>query len=417
MPKKLQLIVNSPVIYVIAILSMVYAFTISFEPAFGDGISFTLSAISHWDFASNATNHMMYINLLRFLFLAIPAHPYVLFPLFSTISALIVIAIMYLNLRLLDFDKWKSALAVLLLGLSFTFWRHALVTEVYTFNLIFTSVFIWLYLKFNATKSIKYIYIMAVIWAISTWVHIQNILLLPALFYCFYKQGLKHFFILSTISSLLFLCLFIPSILGFNTISSVFFDNEFKDEVLGFSLFDTLKGLAKGIGFTVFNFGIASILIIYGLTRKKFLSQHITFWSLIFFPVFGFAARYNVSDNYVFFLQSYLVLIIAFAYALKSLNVKIYMIFLIVLMQPLFYFLSTKMAVKSNWGATIQNQKAYKGGLRFFLWPGMRQNPSPFDVLKAIEEQKLDLHLNPEIEPNIIKAKKLLQLEENNFNK
>ncbi|MGB0432527.1 MAG: hypothetical protein ACPGLV_18770, partial [Bacteroidia bacterium] len=129
--------------------------------------------------------------------------------------------------------------------------------------------------------------------------------------------------------------------------------------------------------------------------------------------VYGFAARYNVTDNYVFFLPAYLVLIILFSLfanqvAIKS-KTKSLLIFGMALGMPIFYSIAPLVASKTSFGIQMNQDKAYKGGASFYFYPGMRSNNGGLWLGNKIKQQHIKPDLNLEIEQNANNALKYLE--------
>ena len=208
----------------------------------------------------------------------------------------------------------------------------------------------------------------------------------------------------------------LPLVTGSNSLSSILFDNSFQDEVLGFQLSVLLKGFAKAIGYLLFNFGVFAVVLVLA-PFKNVLAKEVRMGLLIVaIPVFGFAARYNVSDNYVFFLPCYLALAVMAGPYLQmlwkeQLRYKIIALGLVA-MVPIGYAVLPQIALKTTKGKELHQQKWYKGGVYFFLWPGMNKNPGAKDLIRSIDAGLIDPKENLEIEQNAQNARDYLQLME-----
>ena len=87
------------------------------------------------------------------------------------------------------------------------------------------------------------------------------------------------------------------------TVASVFFDTVFRDEVLAFDPAGMSISFVKSIAYLLFNFHVWTVVMLWGLVEA--VRSHRTVGValiLIIVPVWLFAFRYPVSDNYVFFL-------------------------------------------------------------------------------------------------------------------
>jgi len=226
-------------------------------------------------------------------------------------------------------------------------------------------------------------------------IHIQNILILPAYIIYLWLQYKENSTIrpilFPTISAILLfsILLFIPIIYNTNTISSIFFDNGFRDEVLNLEISLIAKGFFKSILFVIYNFTIFNIFIVIGVFKIYKKNRNIFYYlSLLLVTFWVFAMRYNVSDNYVFFLPAYLVLAIFLSQGLGSLrktDLKIkflknkYIILIIALsFNPLSYYVTFSITKKIDRLADFNNRFLYKGGLKYYIWPGLNYNNALF---------------------------------------
>jgi hypothetical protein len=107
-------------------------------------------------------------------------------------------------------------------------------------------------------------------------------------------------------------------------------------------------------------------------------------------PTYFFSMRYIVSDNYVFFLPAYLVLLGVFAigcwYISHKLTKRTQMLVFVMLMihQPIAYQTSLWIVEQLPVLEEFKKRKAYKGGLRYYLWPGMNNNVDILSLSKQI---------------------------------
>lgn len=398
-------------------------FAASGEPAFGDDLSFTLAAMKGFDWATNATNHFLYINSMHALyafFEQLGGAGRLPFLAFSLVPGILVLSCLFRIFKELGVSFIVSALAVMAFGFSFTFWRHNEIVEVYTLNLAINAQVILWFVRWNKDRKQSYLIKAAVLLGVGMLVHVQNVLLLPFLAFWSYQQStwkiqehIKPVLAFLIPASILII---IPLATGSNTLSSILFDNSFQDEVLGFQLMVLVKGFGKAIAYLVFNFGFFAILLTLA-PFKKILDKTLTLGLVaIAVPVFVFAARYNVSDNYVFFLPSYLALMVLAGPYLQELlkeRKKVVPVALCcVLLVPGLYAALPYLALKTPQGQELQAQKWYKGGVYFFLWPGMNKNPGAKELIRSIDSGLLDPNENLEVEQNVQNAREYLQLME-----
>ena len=121
--------------------------------------------------------------------------------------------------------------------------------------------------------------------------------------------------------------------------------------------------------------------------------------NLFLVPYLGFAVKYNVTDNHVFFLIPYLIMVIFMAEGLKSMFSRwgkrslIIAVCCTVMSFPM-YLLASKLAVRIPQLAQLDKQKAYKGGIAYFLNPVHRiYAEDPLKIAKeSIVEGKRPVH-------------------------
>lgn len=411
---------------VILFFACMYAFfAASAGPAFGDDLSFTVAAMKGFDWATNATNHFLYINVMHGLYLFFEwlspgSSGRVPFLLMSLIPGLMVLGYLFEIFKVLKVSRWVSGLVVAAFAFSFTFWRHNEIVEVYALNLALNAqIFLW-FVKWNQQRDASYLLKAAFLLGVAMLVHVQNVLLLPFLAFWMYSHSgwkLKEYvgpalaFLVP--SSILVI---IPMVSGSNSLSSILFDNSFQDEVLGFQLSVLAKGFAKAIGYLLFNFGVFAVLFAVASFKKNLVKEVRIGLLLVAIPVFAFAARYNVSDNYVFFLPCYLALAVMSGPYLQQfwkdhMRYKIIGLAFIA-MVPIGYAVLPKIALMTQKGQELHQQKWYKGGVYFFLWPGMSKNPGARDLIRSIDSGRIDAEENLEIEQNAQNARDYLQLME-----
>ena len=124
-------------------------------------------------------------------------------------------------------------------------------------------------------------------------------------------------------------------------------------------------------------------------------------------PVWLFAMRYRVSDQYVFFLPAYLILVMMSGYAfqrfIQSIGVKFRVPILaaVMLLPPFFYELAPVLARTGPGSLAFHARKSYKGGLRYYLRPGLRGIPDMFDYVTPGPEGAIRIIRPPGIEDEL----------------
>jgi hypothetical protein len=361
---------------------------------FGDSMGFLTSVTIGRDLATNATNHFLYVNLVAAFSQFLPSGS--LFGnsvLFSIICSVITIYIVYKTALLISANNSVSLSAAVMLALSFTYWRQTEIIEVYTCNNMFFTGMLYFVTKDIYSGENRNQLPVTMFYGIALLVHIQNILLIP--FYLIYlwqvsgKNYLKilvNLIVLGLVSSVLII---IPLVWKTNSVISVFFDDNFQDKATEIQLTVVLKGLLKSIGYFLYNFHLWTFFILHGiylLFRKN--KQYFILLVIAAVPFWGFACRYDVPDNYVFFQQAYICMVIASVFSLQYWLCKFTALkllpFITILCFPLFYWITWNFSLKVKELDDLNRQKAYKGGLKYLLWPGMRANGG--DLLKISKE-------------------------------
>lgn len=293
---------------------------------------------------------------------------------FTLILGASTVTILYKIILKITSENWPSFLGAILMGLSFSFWRNSEIVEIYTFNAFLISLFILFAVKFIYNKNDKHLLFAAFILGISLWNHIQNILMIPGLFYLFYLSKKRTVTIQSiTLFSLLFLGLFFIPILKGEELSIVFKSNH-SDHSVNFS--HILTDLSKSIFYLIYNFWHFLFLGLWGfyllLKRNLILALFLIISAL---PVYGFATLFSVSDNYVFFIPFNLIFATFISIGIKEFYQKGYKKSLLtVFLIPAFYWLAFKVILKTEVGSNFNQEKKYKGGLAYYMLPWLKNN-------------------------------------------
>ncbi len=379
-------------------LLLLYGLSRNPYPEFGDSLGFVYHASVGFDWATNATSHFLYANLNHILV--------VLLPFFSPVFVLSLVSLVFgllsveqirqlgLALKL----KASSALfAAAIFALGFSWWRQVVTIEVYSMQLFWVLRMMVLMTRDEVEGQYRRAWWVSLLYGLSLLAHIQNLLLLPLWLYYYLRGRTRGVSWLSPIAAfLLFALLFIPPTLrGTNSYAAIFFDRQFQGEVMQFDIMTILKGFARSLGYMVYNFHLFMIPIGIGLwqwlqARKAWtialIGSGLLFW--------GFAMRYNVNDNYVFFLMPYAVLAIAGGLGYQKLSRHRKWEpwgFLFSGISILVYFIAVLLAMQVPQLERWAEPKAYKGGLKYYLYPGRALAPDPIKLAQQIK--------NGEIEP------------------
>lgn len=397
---------------VFGMLAMIYLVNRSPYSGFDDGMGFLLEAETGFNFHTNATNHFLYINLSYILvqvFFFVPA-VWVL-TLLPIICSLFALWRVYQIGRLIVAPPLVALMPVMIIGLSFTFWQQTEIIEVYAFNNFLFLSFFYYALKDLLRGTRHHFLLVAILLGLGVLTHIQNILSLPFFFYyLFSKSDLRLRHRLQSLGIFLGLAfiLFIPPLFfELNSISEIFFDRKFRGNVMDVDLQGLLKGMTKGMLYLMYNFHMALLFIFYGWYRMFRVRRGLFYiFLLILVPYLGFAVKYNVNDNHVFFLIANILLAIPAVFTFEKVAMKLmpyltWMLPMMFMMSPMMYMMATKMAPKkSDFVAKYDVEKAYKGGAVHLLWPGKAQAKDPLKLAKEIHSNDPNAFERGEIEWN-----------------
>lgn len=362
---------------------------------FGDCMGFVLDTEkNNFILKTTSTAHFLYLNISvltnKVLHLGGLGSTRIL----STFSGALTVALLFLISFEIIKNKIVSIVGAIIFGFGFSFWRNAGIPEVYTFNSIFLGLYLLFSVKLYARKDSKFLVFAGVVLGISLWAHIQNILLIPAFLYSiFLFKKEKNAWLSLIFFTLILAGLFIQPFYDGISFKYVFKSGSWVENSLKKSFLDYLKDILKAFAYLIYNFWHFIILGILGVLFliKKNLSLSI-FLLTSGIPIFGFATFYAVSDNYVFFIGFNLIFAISCAIGLNVFIQKKYFKFLLSssLLIPVFYILSYNIALKIPQGKEFNNFKNYKGGLKYYLLPWIRDNKGiiefTMDKTKAPEE-------------------------------
>ncbi|WP_223606599.1 DUF2723 domain-containing protein [Chryseobacterium sp. OSA05B] len=348
---------------------------------FGDCVGFVLDAEKgKLATIATATTHFLYINTVILLknitgFNGIEASR-----LLIVSSGAATVSIVYLTVKSITKTEWASLTAAFVFGFSFSFWRNAEIVEVYTYNTLWVSLFFFAIIRSFTENKKQYILWAGIFLGISLWVHIQNILLIPAfLVFLFYFKSEKKYFYPSLLAfGLLFASLFILNVTQglpfkspYSSDQGTWVDDSFKKTFIQY-LKDFIQSLAYLIyNFNVFTFfGVMGAVFLYKSNRKMFFV-----FLAASLCVYGFSTFYAVSDNYVFFLPFNVIFALSVGYGLAHPKyAALKKVSWICLLIPLGYFIAYQSVLQTEKGKTFHSFKKYKGGLNYYMLPWMNGN-------------------------------------------
>lgn len=387
--------------FVFLIIATVYLLTRNPYVDFGDSIGFLYHASKDFDLATNATSHFLYNNFNHVLVILTPfLNPVLTLSMVPVIFSLLTLERLHRIARILTEDHPSSILAVLIMAFGFTWWRQTVIIEVYSFYLFLISQAVLCATRDISEGGNSRILQTALWLGLATLTHIQTLLMGPFFLYYAYvaAQGeflpvVKGLGLWGLISSLLVV---LPLFHHLHPVSAVFFDNHFQQEVLSVAWPSLIKGTLRSIGYWLYNFHVFGLLMVHGLWLGWKYHRKLTILYLLGgIPVWLFAMRYDVTDNYVFFLTPYL-----FMTALSSLSIRFWWgkihlkwlkpatLVLFVSLSPAVYFFVWKTAEKVPSMQALGESKAYKGGLAYYLWPGRSGSPDPLTLAREIYHQE-----------------------------
>lgn len=370
----------------IVLIGILYFFSVSKDPVLGDSIVFNLRTYEGFIFESNATNHLLYTNSLVLLHKMLPfINIHFLCTGVSVVSGLLCLSYLQQLLKVFDISNKSILMCILILGLSFTFWRVSVITEVYTFYLLFVILFLLNLFKFLKYQRVKYFYYLSVFLGILFLIHIQTILFGPLYLYLIiknYKVLKRHIIYGGLISLSLAFILIIPVLIGRHGFINIFTMESDKGSIFETSPSIVLKSLIRNSGFFIYNFLFSIVFIFFGLKNKVYL-HYILLGTA---PFLLFCLKHDVSDSYVFHLVPYVFLMILIGRGLDYFP-NIY--FTLPLLLPVFYFISFKIVQHTSIGNNFEKEKGFKGGTRYMLFPMLNGNPDLNYFLDHYEKDSL----------------------------
>jgi len=378
---------------------------------FADCVGFVLDAEKgKFMTTATATTHFLYINTVILIKNITGLNGIGASRLLVVLSGAATVSVIYLTVKSITKTEWVSLTAAFVFGFSFSFWRNAEIVEVYTYNTLWIGLFFFSIIKTFIENKKQYILWAGIFLGISLWVHIQNILLIPAflLFLFYFKSEKKYFYPSLLVFVLLFASLFILNISQGLSFKSPYSSDQgnWVEESFSKTFLQYVKDFFQSFAYLIYNFnvftffGVMGAVFLYKSDRKMFF---------VFLAgslcVYGFATFYAVSDNYVFFLPFNIIFALSVGYGLSHPKyAALKKMSWVCLLIPLGYLLTYKAIFQTEKGKTFHNFKKYKGGLDYYMLPWMNDNvgileftidkktaPEPINwmTLSAIEYIKL----------------------------
>lgn len=348
---------------------------------FADCVGFVM-LVEKGEFMRNATatTHFLYTNTAILIKNITNLNAIEASRLLVVSSAAATVSVVYLALRNLVDRNWIAITTTFIFGFSFSFWKNAEIVEVYTYNSLWISLLFLCIIQSFMLRKEKYIILSGVFLGISLWIHIQNILLIPAffLFLFYFKSQQKAI----CYSLLIFLTLF-ASLFILNFFQDLPFNSPYTSDQgnwvensLKKTTIQYIQDLGKSVVYLFYNFnvftffGFVGMSLLYRSNRKMFF---VFFTASIL--VYGFSTFYAVSDNYVFFIPFNIIFALSIGYGLSSIRYSFMRkISWICMLIPALYYLSFKIVLLTEKGQEFNNFKSYKGGLEYYMLPWMNNN-------------------------------------------
>ena len=159
--------------------SILYLRTLAPSLLLGDSAEF--QALSYTPGLAHATGYPVYLMLGR-LFALLPFENVAYrVNLLSAIMASLTLVFMFAIGRSLGAGRLASLAGPVALGVSFIFWWHAVIAEVYTAGAAFLGAIVWLVLQWRATGKARFLFIAGLLGGLSLGVHNTVMLVAPGI--------------------------------------------------------------------------------------------------------------------------------------------------------------------------------------------------------------------------------------------
>ncbi|WP_160135932.1 protein O-mannosyl-transferase family [Chryseobacterium sp. c4a] len=348
---------------------------------FADCVGFVLSVEKgEFETTATATSHFLYTNTGILIKNLTGLHAIEASRFLVVTSGAITVAIIYLIVKTITKIQWTAITAAFVFGFSFSFWRNAEIVEVYTYNSLWVSLFFFSMVKAFIEKKNIHIILSSLFLGIALWVHIQNILLIPALllFLFYFRQEKQYVYPSFILFAVLFSSLFILNMSQGLPFKSFYSSDQgtWVEDSLKQTPMELIKDLFQSLVYLIYNF---NIFIFFGITGMSLLYKTNKQMFYVFFIaallVYGFSTFYLVSDNYVFFLPFNIIFALSIGYGLSSVKYVSFKKFSWVCMLiPLGYVFAYHTVLLTEKGREADTFKKYKGGMKYYLLPWMNDN-------------------------------------------
>lgn len=413
-----------------------YLFTLLPSLAWGDGVklqseavageSFVLAEMPPDEFTPDpypfakvgvaAWDHPLYIVAGHMLVRALPfVDPLWLINLISAIFGAASVTLLFLFIYRYTESMFASWYASLSLAVSHTFWWHSSTPEVYTLFVFLLLLSLYFFEKFESAGKQKYLIFSAFVLGLAASTHILAFLAFPAIgLYYLFSRKYRDFHISQSkqliLPALGFLFGFSLYLVQFVRMSSNFPLDKIMGPVVGSTFLtqlDALSPLLLGqsllsyLFFLMVQFGIQGIILgILGIRKilngKNIFSRKINFSFLVFFL---FGIFYRVTDQFTFFITSYvfwaILMGIGAGYALSLFlpNRRLLLpviLSLLLAATPFFYTALPQLAASNGLDDTVigipKIGVGVRDGLAYYVNPNKRGDASAYDFGSRVLE-------------------------------
>ena len=334
--------------------------------------------------------------------------------LISAIAAAVTVANVYLLLRLWLMKNMPAIIGAASLAVSWTFWQHAAIAEVYTLYTAMLSAELLMLLGYCKTRRPRYLYLLALLNGLSIANH--NLGVMPLVCYLVFagylaaKKEIRPGQL--ALASLLWIAGVMPygylvieqwaqtgDLMG--TLSSAAFGQGYQNSVLNAAV--SASVIKQNVIFILYNFPTPNILlaavgltVLYRLAPRKGFANVVA-GLLVLFLLFAF--RYDVPDRYGFFIPFYCLLAVLIGLGADALlrcrpgrTTAVVLAAMTLLAVPV-YMVAAPLAEKAKVNLGTRIDIPYRNAYKWFLqpWQGGYRGPETFadEALGLMEKNAL----------------------------
>lgn len=344
-------------------------------------------------FEPELNNHWLWFQLAQ-LFAKLPlADAAYRVNLLSAVAATITVWLAYQLALTLQLSRSAACAVALSLAVSFTFWTHSVRAEVYSVYTVFMLLQLWLWFSWKEDKAYPLLFA-ALLSGLTILAHQLAILLIPGLLWLVWHRRnwlTRSFFaklvVCGLVGSLPFIyvvTLYSDSF-PFTHNLNLYFTHvggvNFGQMMFDLSSRSLIRDLVLSMGLLGLQFvGIAGVLLIWGiwyLVQNKIVVPGIVL-GIIYVTNLIFAFSYHVSDQFVFYLPSYiaLTLVIGFGYQaamekrmIRSMIHHLSVLLGMVLLPIVVYAALPSLLQSANIDLFSARSLPGRDPFLFFLWP------------------------------------------------